>query len=230
MKLITNSNFKIEISRRFNISNLVLKIGGVFVSQFKGAINHNFIIYSKQLNKKFLITLLIYSTGSIVITNLPLLISNSYNNISIQTDINKQLFRKIIDICRYSIPSLRRRNINIHGSKLYQKFTLLPNFISCSFNNISLSFKSNEIIKKFEEKSIKTVINEIIEAFPDFIISLIDNRDYFTASKIYVSGKNNDCVKMSFTFFSQFGQVICSGIKSFSDVVIFQKIVKLFLI
>lgn len=224
-RLITNSNFKLEITRRFNLHSLVVQIGGILGKNFKAALKHSFIVYSRILNRRFIITLLIYSTGSIIVTNLPLLVDSKFSNIDAQLEINNQLFKKLHEICLLAVPSDVRRNVNVHGSKIHETLALLPNYGCCSFNNISISFKSLELARAFETKSFSACIKEMELALPEFNISGVDNRDYFTASKIFVVGTAEDSVKINFTFFKQFGQVICSGVKSYSDCFILKRVI-----
>ena len=216
-RLITNSNLKLEFSGRIDLYRLVLEIGGTLRKDFKAALRHKFDIKSKSLNRRFIITLLIYSTGSIIITNLPFLIDSELNNECVQAEINTKLFEKVKVITKF-ISCKSNRRVKIHGSKEHDTFNLSRFNLICSFNNVTLSFKSLQFATQLTLKSLDTIADSIQHKMPGFNAYTIDNRDFFPAAKLFVVGTPETGVKINFTIYKQFGQVNVTGIKSFSDI------------
>lgn len=221
--LITNGNFKFEFSQKFDLTKLVLKFGGILRRDFKAALRHSFMIYSKP--RKFKITLLVYATGSIILTNLPFLIDSQLENIKLQNDINTQLVDRIFAIARYGVVAEEMdKMIKLNGHR--GTFKLSNNFGLCTFNNVTLSFKSSELASFFHKEHFGVFVDKLRLALPEFLVNFIDNQDFFPAAKISIVGRaNNEGIKKNMTVYKQIGQVNISGVKNFNDCHILQKII-----
>lgn len=223
--LITNSNFKIEFSASFDLYLIAVSMGGIYKHDYRAALRYSFPVYSRILKKKFCITLLVYSTGSIIITNLPLLITHTNENFEAQQEICGMVFERIKQITKFAVIK-KRRIIKLHGSKDYNSHELTENFGLCAFNNITLSFKSRILINKFKFEPFDKITDLLVENFKNYSITTLDERDYFPAAKLSVLGNSLNSVKINFTIYKDFGQVLITGVKCFSDTLILCELLK----
>ena len=226
--LITNSNIKLEFACKFNLYSLVLKFGGIYKKDYRAAVRLRFVVYSFILKKKFMITILVYSTGSIIITNLPFLVDSRFQNIGAQSEITNLVFSKIKEISKCGVYSAER-SVKIHGSKIFDEFKILNNWILCSVNNITLSFKSQELSYNFDRAMAEECIQILQAKLPDYNISEFDNPDSFPAFKLFIVGNLVNGVKINLTIYKLHGQIMFTGIKNFSDCALIGDIVRIVL-
>lgn len=188
MSLITNTNIKLEFRVKLDLELIIIKYGGVLKSDYHAALRHIDILTIASFS--YLITLLIYSTVSaVIITNFPF----HLEDINLINTICTQLLSKIFEMINYGQVKNLDKSVKIHGSKVFDSFKLKDNYALCSLNNITISFKSKELIKLFTENDFSVIMrkleNKISSTFFPCKITFVDNRDFFPAAKITINGE-----------------------------------------